>query len=263
MPIWHLSCLVQPLNIWEKNKTKIRLDTNVNYNLWLLVLIYWSNKTWISSLMSLLDTVWIMWCGVSWPITSLNGGIVVKSRSTALCNGVSVVAFIKLIAMLVGINSVRLIRTEKPVIRWFLSCLCCRGRCSRCSCRWWFSCIAFSCSSCSGSSWRLNMLWMTCGDSNFYNLERLRNIYLCGWPRSCTCTNNFNIGTTVEFLLRSMSSSSAILITAPSVSGVIAPLKDTVVTLNVGNDQIEVKPFLKDILNTENVFSNQNWPWPT
>ena len=33
MLTWHLSCLVQPLNIWEMNKTKIRLDTNVNYNL--------------------------------------------------------------------------------------------------------------------------------------------------------------------------------------------------------------------------------------
>ena len=202
--------------------------------------------------MSLLDTVWIMWCGVGWPITSLDGRIVVQSRSTALCNGISVVAFIKLIAMLVGINSIRLIRTEKPVIRWFLSGLRCRGRCSRCGCRWWFSRIAFSCSSC----W-LNMSGMTYAD-NSYNLGRLRNTYLCGWPRSCTCTNYFNIGTTVEFLLRSMSSSSAILITAPSVSGVIAPLKHTVVTLNVRNDQIEVKPFFKDILNTENVFLNQN-----
>ena len=149
MPIWHLSCSVQPLNIWERNKTKTRLDTNVNYNLWLLVLIYWSNKTWISSLMSLLlDTVWIMWCGVSWPITSLDGWIVVKSGSTVLCDSISIVAFVKLIAMLVGINSVRLIRAEKPTIWWFLSGFRCRGRCSSCGCSWWFSRIAFSCSSC-------------------------------------------------------------------------------------------------------------------
>ena len=192
----------------------------------------------------LLDTVWIMWCGVSWPITSLDGWIVVKSGSTVLCDSISIVAFVKLIAMLVGINSVRLIRAEKSAVRWFLSGLRCRG-CSRCSCRWWFSRIAFSCSSC----W-LNMFQMP------DHFHRPRNIYLGSWPGSCTCTNNFNIGTTVEFLLRSMSSSSAILITTPSVSGVITPLKHTVITLNVRNDQIKVEPFFKDILYAENEYSD-------
>ena len=100
--------------------------------------------------MSLLDnrvTVRIMWCGIGWPITSLDGGIVVKSRSTVLCNGIAIVTFIEFIAMLVGINSIRLIRTEKSVIRWFWSSLRCCGCCSRC-CSWWFSCIAFRCSCC-------------------------------------------------------------------------------------------------------------------
>ena len=101
--------------------------------------------------MSLLDnrvTVRIMWCGIGWPITSLNGGIVVESRSTVLCNGIAIVTFIEFITMLVGINSIRLIRTEKSVIRWFWSGLRCRGCCSRCCCSWWFSCIAFRCSCC-------------------------------------------------------------------------------------------------------------------
>jgi len=131
-----------------------------NWQFYVKNLKFW-NFSEFNLLMSLLKnrvTVWIMWCGISWPITSLDWRIVVKSRSTVLCNCISIVTFIEFIAMLVGINSIRLIRTEKSVWRWFLSRLCCRCCCSCCCCcSWWFCRIAFRC-----SCWcLLNMLLMS------------------------------------------------------------------------------------------------------
>ena len=95
-----------------------------------------------------LDTVRIMRCRVRWPITTFDGWIVVKSRGTVLCDGITVVTFIKLITVFMWVNSIRLIRTEKPIRRWFLGRFGCSSRCPcRRSC-WWFSGITFGRCSC-------------------------------------------------------------------------------------------------------------------